>query len=186
MKENKLIPKRRFKEFVNDKAWEQRKFKEIFEISQGLQIAISERFSKPGENRFFYITNEFLKSDYEGKYYVHNPSENVVCNRDDILMTRTGNTGIVVTDVEGCFHNNFFKIKYDKQHFNKYFICQFLSSPIMQKRILSSAGSSPIPDLSHKSFYKLDGFFPRIEEQKKISNFIINLDNLITLHQLKL
>lgn len=98
-------------------------------------------------------------------------------------MTRTGNTGIVVTDVEGCFHNNFFKIKYDKQYFDKYFICQFLSSPIMQKRILNSAGSSTIPDLSHKSFYKLDGFFPKIEEQKKISTLFTNLDKLITLHQ---
>jgi type I restriction enzyme S subunit len=98
-------------------------------------------------------------------------------------MTRTGNTGIVVTDVEGCFHNNFFKIKYDKQYFDKHFICQFLSSPMMQKRILSSAGSSTISDLSHKSFYKLDGFFPKIEEQKKISSFFNNLDNLITLHQ---
>jgi len=29
--------------------------------------------------------------------------------KEDILMTRTGNTGIVVTDVEGVFHNNFFK-----------------------------------------------------------------------------
>ena len=53
----------------------------------------------------------------------------------------------------------------------------------MQKRILNSAGSSTIPDLSHKSFYKLDGFCPKIEEQKKISTLFSNLDNLITLHQ---
>ncbi|MDD4734453.1 MAG: restriction endonuclease subunit S [Bacilli bacterium] len=166
--------------------WEQSKFEEIFKISQGLQIAISERYSEPGENRFFYITNEFLKSDCEGKYYIYNPSENVVCNKDDILMTRTGNTGIVVTDVEGCFHNNFFKINYDKQQFDKYFICRLLSSSMMKKRILNSAGSSTIPDLSHNSFYKLDGFFPKTEEQKKISRFFTNLDNLITLHQRKL
>lgn len=186
MIKNELLPKIRFKEFEKDEAWEQRKFGDIFEISQGLQIAISERFLEPGENRFFYITNEFLRNDYEGKYYVYNPSGNVVCNKDDILMTRTGNTGIVVTDVQGCFHNNFFKIKYDKQNFDKYFICKFLSSPMMQKRILNSAGSSTIPDLSHKSFYKLDGFFPKIEEQKRISALFSDLDNLITLHQRKL
>ena len=29
------------------------------------------------------------------------------CDENDILMTRTGNTGQVVTDVKGAFHNNF-------------------------------------------------------------------------------
>lgn len=183
-KNGENVPELRFPEFTEP--WEQRKFEEIFTISQGLQIAITERFLEAGEKRFFYITNEFLKSNCEEKYYIYNPSVNVICNKEDILMTRTGNTGIVVTDVEGCFHNNFFKIKYNKEYFDKHFICQFLSSPMIQKRILSSAGSSTIPDLSHKSFYKLDGFFPTIGEQKKISELLSALNNLITLHQRKL
>ena len=183
---NELIPKRRFKEFIDDGPWEEKKFKQIFEVSQGLQIAISKRFLKPGKNRFFYITNEFLKNDYERKYYIYSPPENVICNRDDILMTRTGNTGIVVTNVLGCFHNNFFKIKYDKQCFDKYFIYYFLSSPKMKKIILSNAGNSTIPDLSHDSFYKLYGQFPNIKEQQKIGDFFQKLDKLISLQKKKL
>ena len=182
----KLVPKRRFEEFKDADAWEQRKFQDIFEISQGLQIAINNRHLEPGEDRHFYITNEFLNDKNGKKYYIYKPSENVICNKDDILMTRTGNTGIVVTDVEGCFHNNFFKIKYDKKHFNKNFIIETLSTSSMKQRILNSAGSSTIPDLSHKSFYKLDAFFPKMKEQKKISEFFSKLDNLITLHQRKL
>ena len=54
--------------------------------------------------------NLFLKSIDFYKYYIENPPKNVLCTKDDILMTRTGNTGIVVTDIDGCFHNNFFKI----------------------------------------------------------------------------
>lgn len=182
--EGESKPKRRFKGFSGD--WELCEFEEIFKVSQGLQIPISERFINPSIDRYFYITNEFLKSGCDVRYYIYNPSKNVICNREDILMTRTGNTGIVVTDIEGCFHNNFFKIKYNKQNFDKHFICQFLSSEKMQKRILNSAGSSTIPDLSHSSFYKLDGFFPKIKEQQKISRLLLNLDNLITLHQQKL
>ena len=57
----------------------------------------------------------------------------------------------------------------------------------MQKIILSSAGSSTIPDLSHKAFYKICAFFPTTyEEQNMIGNFFKQLDNLITLHQRKL
>ena len=171
---------------VNVSTWEQRKFGEIFSVSQGLQIPISERFTENGENRYFYITNEFLKDNCEEAYYIESPSDSVICNEDDILMTRTGNTGIVVTDVRGCFHNNFFKIKYDKTSFSKRFICYLLSSPMMQKVILNSAGSSTIPDLSHKSFYKINAFFPcSKKEQERVGIFLLNLDHLITLHHHK-
>ena len=33
MKENKLIPKRRFKEFINDEAWKQRKLGEVVKLN---------------------------------------------------------------------------------------------------------------------------------------------------------
>lgn len=178
------IPEIRFKGFTE--TWEQRKFEEIFKVSQGLQIEISKRFTEPGDNRYFYITNEFLKDNCDEKYYIESPSENVICDWEDILMTRTGNTGIVVTDVEGCFHNNFFKIQYDRRNFSKKYICYLLSSADMQKTILNSAGSSTIPDLSHKSFYKISGFFPKYKEQNRIAEYFFNLDNLITLHQREL
>lgn len=180
----KKNPAIRFAGFTDD--WEQRKFADIFKVSQGLQIPISERYLEPGENRYFYITNEFLKDNCEEAYYIEKPSENVICDEEDILMTRTGNTGIVVTDVMGCFHNNFFKIMYDKNLFSKRYICYLLSSEGMQKMILNSAGSSTIPDLSHKSFYKMEGCFPKLkDEQEKIGDYFFNLDNLITLHQRK-
>jgi len=183
-KKGEKVPEIRFPGFTDE--WEQHKFEEIFSVSQGLQIPIAERFRENGENRYFYITNEFLKDSCEEAYYIESPSESVICDVDDILMTRTGNTGIVVTDVRGCFHNNFFKIKYDKELFSKRFICYLLSSPIMQKVILNSAGSSTIPDLSHKNFYKIRAFFPcSKEEQDRVGELLLNFDNLITLHQRK-
>ena len=179
------IPEVRFAGFTDD--WEQRKFKKIFSVSQGLQIPVAERYTEPGVNRYFYITNEFLKENCTEEYYIESPSGNVLCDEEDILMTRTGNTGIVVTGVSGCFHNNFFKIKYDKNKFSKEYICYLLSSSHMQKIILNSAGSSTIPDLSHKSFYKIEGYFPNFkEEQEQIGTYFKQLDNLITLHQREL
>lgn len=180
--ENK--PELRFAGF-NDE-WREYKFEDIFNLSQGLQIEMSKRFIEPGENRYFYITNEFLKDNCEEKYYIESPSASVICDEDDILMTRTGNTGIVVTDVSGCFHNNFFKIKYDKKNYFKKYIYYYLSSTYMQKTILNSAGSSTIPDLSHKSFNKICGYFPSYVEQKKIGEHFSKLDNLISLQQQKL
>ena len=96
-------------------------FKELTKINQGLQIPISDRYLEQVENSFFYITNEFLKDGSKNKYFIKNPPESVLCKEEDILMTRTGNTGQVVTNITGAFHNNFFKIKYSKD-LNKNFL----------------------------------------------------------------
>ena len=178
------IPEIRFPGFTD--SWEHRKFGDIFSVSQGLQIPIKDRFTEDGENRYFYITNEFLKDSCAETYYIEAPSESVICDEEDILMTRTGNTGVVVTDVNGCFHNNFFKIKYDKTEFSKRFIYYLLASPIMQKIILNSAGNSTIPDLSHKNFYKISSRFPSSkDEQNRVGEFLFHLDNLIILQERK-
>ena len=182
--EGELFPKRRFKGFTEP--WEESKFDKIFNVSQGLQIPINKRFLEPGDDRYFYITNEFLKENNDEKFFIENPSKNVLCNIDDILITRTGNTGIIVSDVEGCFHNNFFKLDYDKNKYDKKFLVNYLSSDLIQRIIIKNSGGSTIPDLSHKSFYSILGKFPTIEEQKLIGAFLEKLDNEIYLEQKKL
>ena len=96
-------------------------------------------------------------------------------------MTRTGNTGIVVTDVQGVFHNNFFKIKYPSDLFNKVWLKEYLRRYAIQKQILRYAGTSTIPDLNHKDFYRLPLIHPSIEEQKKIATLLSILNSKINL-----
>lgn len=166
--------------------WEEKKMKDISIINQGLQISISERFTEPKKGRYFYITNEFLKANSDKKYYIENPPKSVICTEEDILMTRTGNTGKVVTDVAGAFHNNFFKVNYKKENIVKKFIYYFLISDKIQKVITRLAGSSTIPDLNHTDFYNIKIQVPCLEEQRKISNFLSNIDNIVEKENKKL
>ena len=163
------IPKLRFKEFTDE--WVYYKYKDIFNLNQGLQIPITERFLDYAPNRFFYITNEFLKPSSKKSFYIENPSPNVICTKEDILMTRTGNTGKVITNIAGVFHNNFFRIKYNPKNFNKDFICCILNQNKIQNKILTLAGSSTIPDLNHKDFYSIKSRFPKLKEQEKIRRY---------------
>ena len=101
-------------------------------------------------------------------------------------MTRTGNTGKVVTGVKGAFHNNFFKIAYDKEKYDRMFLYYILTSHKMQKNIIRLAGSSTIPDLNHSDFYNIKVKLPIIEEQKKIADLLIRLDSKISKEQEKL
>jgi type I restriction enzyme S subunit len=170
----------RFKD-ENGKAypdWEEKRLFDITKINQGLQIAISERYLEPVEDGYFYITNEFLRSKSEKAYYIKSPPASVICDADDVLMTRTGNTGQVVTGVNGAFHNNFFKIKY-QDHCEKWFLYYFLTSPLTQHTILKLAGTSTIPDLNHGDFYKIKIDLPSIEEQSKISRVVKSIDTKI-------
>jgi type I restriction enzyme S subunit len=174
--EGDLLPELRFKGF--DGEWINKSMNDFTKINQGLQIPISERFDKKEDDNFFYITNEFLRKGATKSYFIKNPSESVICYEDDILMTRTGNTGQVVTGVHGAFHNNFFKIKFDNTC-SKWFLYFFLTSHKTQHTILKLAGTSTIPDLNHGDFYKIRLNIPSLPEQQKIASFLSAVDEKI-------
>jgi len=182
-KKERLVPQLRFPGFVGN--WTNDKFKNLTKINQGLQIPIEDRYEQQIEGSFFYITNEFLKKNSDKKYYILNPTESVLCNEDDVLMTRTGNTGQVVTNVSGAFHNNFFKIKFDREKITKLFLVYFLRLYNTQKTILRFAGTSTIPDLNHSDFYRIDIPHPRLSEQQKIASFLSAIDQRIRLLEQK-
>ncbi len=160
------------------KDWEIKTFRDISTINQGLQIPISQRLKAPTEHAKFYITIQALNNRKEFEY-IKTYNESVVCHKDDILMTRTGNTGMVITNIEGVFHNNFFKINFDRTLINKDFLVYFLSLEQTQKTILKKAGTSTIPDLNHNDFYSLSIPLPPLNEQIAIANILSDVDHYL-------
>ncbi|GAA9077594.1 restriction endonuclease subunit S [Helicobacter pylori] len=160
------------------KNWEIKTFRDISTINQGLQIPISQRLKAPTEHAKFYITIQALNNRKEFEY-IKTYNESVVCHKDDILMTRTGNTGMVITNIEGVFHNNFFKINFDRTLINKDFLVYFLSLEQTQRTILKKAGTSTIPDLNHNDFYSLTIPLPPLNEQNAIANILSGLDRYL-------
>ncbi len=160
------------------KDWEIKTFRDISTINQGLQIPISQRLKAPTEHAKFYITIQALNNRKEFEY-IKTYNESVVCHKDDILMTRTGNTGMVITNIEGVFHNNFFKINFDRTLINKDFLVYFLSLEQTQRTILKKAGTSTIPDLNHNDFYSLTIPLPPLNEQSTIANILSGLDRYL-------
>ena len=177
------VPKLRFKGYSDD--WQRIHLGDITKINQGLQIAISARHVKKVPNSYFYITNEFLKDGAKKQYYIVDPPKSVIASADDLLMTRTGNTGVVVTGVAGAFHNNFFKIKLDKNKINKGFLYYFLTSKPIQNLILRLAGTSTIPDLNHSDFYKIPITLPSLDEQTSVGGVLATVDGSIMLARQK-
>ena len=159
----------------NEKNWNMREFGDICTVRQGLQISISKRLTQYEENCYEYITVAYLHGTKELEY-IKNPKRTVICTKDDILMTRTGNTGMVVTDVEGVFHNNFFLIDFDRLRYNKRFLVEYLNLDYIQSEIIRRAGTSTIPDLNHSDFYAISIYEPPLELQNQFAAFVEQTD----------
>lgn len=148
---------------------------QLTKVRQGFQIPIAKRKTEPGENRYKYITIQYLHGGKETEY-IENPNDRVICNESDILMTRTGNTGQVVTNVSGVFHNNFFLVDFDRNKINKTFFIKYFEDDGIYKDMLRRATTSTIPDLSHGEFYKMTIDLPPIELQNKFAQIVEQID----------
>lgn len=168
--------------------WSIMQFRRITNLQQGLQIAQEERFYEPASNRMEYITVRSLHYKDHVTEYVENPSSRVVCNKGEVLLARTGATGLVVTNVEGVFHNNFFKVNFDVTKITKEFLVFYLKQKLIQEHFQLVAGTTTIPDLNHGAFYDTVVLLPSIEEQNEIVTFLnselLKYEQLITKNKL--
>ena len=155
----------------NEKNWKMRTFKEICTVRQGLQIPISKRLTHFEENCYEYITVAYLHGAKD-KEYIKNPKSTVICTKDDVLMTRTGNSGMVITNVAGVFHNNFFLIDFDRDKYIKEFLVEYLNLDLIQTELKKRAGTSTIPDLNHSEFYKIAIYEPPMDLQNQFAAFV--------------
>lgn len=159
--------------------WDVKTFKDICWVNQGLQIAIEERLKNPTAKSKKYITIQYLNDGKETEY-IDDYSPSVCCVKDDILMTRTGNTGIVISGVDGVFHNNFFKINFDKKQIEKDYFLYYLKDSKTKRIILEKAGTSTIPDLNHNDFYSIQIPLPPSKtERTAIASTLSDTDVLI-------
>lgn len=152
---------------------------EIAELRQGLQISSKKRLSiqEPGSIPLLKIT-DLPKGIFSE--FVRDIPENYIATKDDIIYTRTGQVGLVYTDVEGCVHNNCFKVIVDYNKFDKYYIYYYLSSPQFREYANKVASGSIQKDLTHKAFNDCVISYPSLDEQKSISSIFRAIDNKIS------
>ncbi|WP_349663812.1 restriction endonuclease subunit S [Cellulophaga lytica] len=155
------------------------KLAELCTVNQGLQIPISKRFKSEGLNRYFYITVQFLKDSHNEKFYVENPPKSSICNKDDIIVVRTGSTGQILTGIEGCFHNNFFKVNYDKEKVVGKYLYYCLKSKEKQKEMKNRSGITTIPDLNHFMFLDMKIPLPIYSQQKRIVKILDSINSKV-------
>ena len=190
-KEGEDIPEVRFPGFTD--AWEQRKLGECCGIFLGLTYT-----PEYVEEGIAFISSKDIANDYldlsDHKYIseeeFNSSSSNAKPIRGDILFTRVGsNLGhpvVIETDEKLCVFVSLGYLRVNKG-INNYFMKHWMNSDDFKRQLYQKTGGGAKVNVNTGWLKTFDFYYPAsIEEQKKISSFLSELDNLITLHQCKL
>ena len=177
---------------LNKTAWEQRKVSEIT------------KFHKQG----FYTTEEYNNNK---KYYLlrgTDLTENKLVLKDtpkidasekdycafkteigDFLIVRSGTVGtygIVDVDIPAIFGSYLIDFRFDMEKVTNEFFGYFYQSSLFKSQLNKIIQASANTNINAENIKSTVISFPSLGEQKRISDYLHNLDNLITLHQREL
>lgn len=186
-------PKRRFKGFTD--AWEQRKLRNLLEqpITDG-----------PHETPELYDSGiPFISVDAivdnkidftKMRGYISKEYDDICAKKykpqiNDVYLVKSGATIGKVAIVETYDNFNIWSPLAAMRCgsiTNPYFLYMLLQTPDLQSQVFNKASHGTQPNLSMRQLETFTCKVPKIEEQKLISRFLKQLDDVITLHQHKL
>jgi len=179
MKNNKLIPKRRFKEFENNEAWEQRKLGEVAQITMG-QSPNSENYTDNPNDHILVQGNADMK---HGRVLPRVWTTQVTkqAEKNDLILSVRAPVGDVgKTDYDVVLGRGVAGMKGNE------FIFQLLTGMKENGYWRNLSTGSTFESINSNDIKEAYVLIPNNEEQTKIGEFFKELDNLITLHQRKL
>ena len=199
-KKKKLVPKLRFKEFLDAGDWEQRKLGCLIdELKSGLSRMLSEEDIGVPVVRANNINNEHLDLTKDIKYwFLDDPKgvdiSNYLIHEKDVLInfinseSKMGSCAIVEKEPNRAtiYTTNILRMKLNEDKCDNHF---FLAKSLTKEYKDYIKGISKIAvnqaSFTTVDFKNFDISLPSVGEQRKIGFFFQQLDNLITLHQRK-
>lgn len=195
----KIVPKRRFKEFLNAGDWEQRKLGDFYTFKNGLnkeKVYFGYGDSIVNFTDVFH-NRQIYSSTLKGKVFVNKKElENFKVKEGDLFFTRTSETideigfpAVVMEPMERVVFSGFvLRGRAEKNDplvniFKSYiFFTDNFRSEMKKKSSMTTRALTSGTALKEMYFsYPKD-----LEEQTKIGEILLRLDNVITLHQRKL
>ena len=192
------IPGVRFKGFTD--AWEQRKFLDLLDTQNGIRRGPfgsslkKDSFVKKSDY-VVYEQQNAIYDNYVTRYFISKEKYNELIRFNiqpgDFIMSGAGTIGRIsmVPDgiKKGVFNQALIRFKVNKNSVNPLYFLKFMQSDMMQKQLTQANPGSAMTNLvPMDELKKWNVTIPSLEEQNKISNFINQIDESITLHQRKL
>lgn len=196
----RLVPVRRFKEFENSDAWEQRKFSKILFKSDGLRrgpfgSALKKEFFISNSEYTVYEQNNAIYNTWKTRYFI-TPEKFRELHKfelmpGDFILSGAGTIGRIAqvpsNIIKGVFNQALIRIRINPECMDKSFFLIWMQSESMQRKLTQANPGSAMTNLVPMSeIKKWEIIIPSKAEQNKIGEFIQNINSLIALHQRKL
>lgn len=186
---HKLIPKRRFKEFENADAWEQRKLGEVFEQTVEYvnpKLENIELWSVTVESGLTPKTERYNREALvkkEDKFKLVHPGD-VVYNPMNMTIGAVG----MNQHSDSIAVSGYYVTMRLRENFNGFYFFEWMSSDRAMNLFRNHATGSLIEKqrVQFPTLSNISAYVPEFFEQKDIGHFFQRLDKLITLHQRKL
>lgn len=194
MNEKKLVPRRRFEEFQNADAWEQRKLDSIYKKVRNAFVGTATPYYV--DSGYFYLQSNNVKDGqinrvtevFINKEFYEKQKDKLL-HTGDLVMVQSGHVGhtaVIPKELDGTAAHALIMFQEYKEQVNPYFLnFQFQTIESLRK-LESIATGNTIKHILASEMKKFEVSLPQLEEQTQIGNFFKQLDNLITLHQRKL
>ena len=190
--EKKYIPKRRFKEFQNADAWEQRKLKQLANFAKGQGYAKND-LTDVGTPIILYgrLYTKYESTISEVDTFAVSKIGSVYSTGEEVIVPASGETAEDIARASAIVKSGFLlggdlNIIYPNKDISTVFLALSISNGKPQKELSKKAQGKSVVHLHNSDLEDVTIPYPCREEQERIGSVFANLDNLITLHQRKL
>ena len=195
-KNGERFPEVRFAGFTDDCNWEQRKLSEITteKLSNGIMNHPSEENTDVKHINVInmYTADKIHIEDLTDSEYDDEAIKKCNVEIGDIFLTRSSvkpegiaEANVLLDSGRFVFDDHLIRMKIDKNKYDALFVKICLGSPLIKRQFIMKSKTTAFTTIGQDDIASCDGIFPLLAEQRKISEFFSNLDNLITLHQRK-
>jgi len=190
-KQNK--PKLWFSSFTD--SWEQRKLSDFGRATGG--TSIESEFSENGIYKVISIgsySEDNIYRDQGIRALDSDKTKDRVLNRGDLTMilndkTASGNIigRVLLIEESGVYVYNqrTERIEVDHEKYDSAFIYEMLNAPAIRDKIIKQSQGNTQIYVNWPAVSMTDYYIPRLDEQKKIGEYFLAIDNLVSLHQRK-
>lgn len=187
-----LVPKRRFKEFQNTQAWEQRKLDKLGSFSKGKGYSKGDLVEKG----IPIILYGHLYTKYETVINTVNTfatikEKPVISEGNEVIVPSSGETANEISRASvvanpGIILGGDLNIIKVTDEIEPIFLAITISNGTQQKELSKRAQGKSVVHLHNSDLKEVNILYPKKDEQTKIGTFFKQLDDVITLHQRKL
>ena len=184
------IPEVRFAGFTD--AWEQRKVSKITKFHKQGFYTIEDY----NDNKKYYLLrgtdfseNKLLLKDTPKINATKKDYEAFKTELGDFLIVRSGTVGtygIVDVDIPAIFGSYLIDFRFDMEQVTNEFFGYFYQSDLFKSQLNKIIQTSANTNINAENIKSTVISLPNLDEQRKISEYLGNLDHLITLHQREL